>query len=138
MAYPYQAGVGVIPAQSVTPWYFDGIKLVAAAAANVLFCATVTLAANTWTSIVTPLSGMRLYLLHVLVSAEAATIFRLRPTGGTAWYFDVMLAANSPASFDYRPTGYNVGNRGDGIDAFSSVATNIHVNILYQSAPVVV
>jgi len=136
MSYPVHVGLGVFPAQVVSPYYFDGTKLVAAAAGNILYSNTVTLAASTYTSIIPGIPGYRIYLLHVAVTVENASQIVFRPTGQSQRYFDITLVANTPAFFDYRPTGFNTGVIGNGVDVLTTVATNAHINILYQAVPV--
>jgi hypothetical protein len=137
MSYHMQVGLGIIPAQTVSPYFFDGTKLVAAAAGSALYSNTVALAASTWTSIISGIPGYRLYLLHVAVTVETTCQIVLRPTGKTQRYFDMNLVANTPAFFDYRPAGFNAGTFGDGVEVLVTVATNAHINILYQAVPVV-
>ena len=136
MSYPVHVGLGVFPAQVVSPYYFDGTKLVSAAAGNIVYANSVALAATTWTTLVPGIPGYRFYIVYLVVTVSAQCEIIIRPVNASVNYLDVGLLSNTPVVFDYKPVGFNAGVIGAGIEAYASVAATLRITILYQAVPV--
>jgi len=132
-----QYTLGDLPAQTVVPYYNNGVQVVAASAGNGLIVANYGLTGGVWTSILAGVAGTRNYVIWCCVSAAGTTEIALRPTGRTGMYLDVYVVAGIPATFDYKPCGFNKGQIGDGFDIYSSATTTVYIALLYQNVPAV-
>jgi len=103
---------------------------------NSVAAGNISLAASTWTTILSPNTGTHLGILECVLSSTNSGQVMLRYATTGAQILNAYISANSPIRVDYRPTSsFWAGTIGSILSVWFSVATNLSYTFAYVLIP---